>query len=64
MYLRGGNILMRFHQKICDLIEDREDLTLTTVAEKIDVPLQYMSKFKNKEQLVFVIYLNYRMLCQ
>ncbi len=49
----GGNILMRFHQKICDLIEDREDLTLTTVAEKIDVPLQYMSKFKKQGTISF-----------
>ncbi|MEM5612259.1 hypothetical protein AAHB63_24690 [Bacillus thuringiensis] len=44
---------MRFHQKICDLIEDREDLTLTTVAEKIDVPLQYMSKFKKQGTISF-----------
>ena len=46
---------MRFHQKICDLIEDREDLTLTAVAEKIGVPLQYMSKFKNQGTISFAI---------
>ncbi|MBW3490612.1 AimR family lysis-lysogeny pheromone receptor [Bacillus sp. FDAARGOS_1420] len=44
---------MRFHQKICDLIEDKEDLTLTIVAEKIGVPLQYMSKFKNQGAISF-----------
>ncbi|EJR01978.1 hypothetical protein II5_04403 [Bacillus cereus MSX-A1] len=44
---------MSFNQKICDLIEDREDLNLTIVAEKMDVPLHYMSKFKNQGTISF-----------
>ncbi|PER40812.1 hypothetical protein COL26_21885 [Bacillus thuringiensis] len=44
---------MRFHQKIFDLIEDREDLSPKIVADKICVPLQYMSKFKNQGTISF-----------
>ncbi|HDR4949131.1 TPA: hypothetical protein QCR51_005825, partial [Bacillus cereus] len=44
---------MNFHEKIFNLIEDRENLTLTIVAEKIGVPLQYMSKFKNQGTIGF-----------
>ncbi|MED1303090.1 AimR family lysis-lysogeny pheromone receptor [Bacillus pacificus] len=44
---------MCFHKKICDLIEDRDDLTLKIVADKIGVPLQYMSKFKNQGTISF-----------
>ncbi|MBJ8031564.1 AimR family lysis-lysogeny pheromone receptor [Bacillus cereus group sp. N21] len=44
---------MRFHKEICDIIEDREDLNLTIVAEKIGVSKQYISKFKNKGTIGF-----------
>ncbi|WP_035430922.1 AimR family lysis-lysogeny pheromone receptor [Bacillus sp. UNC322MFChir4.1] len=44
---------MQFHTKICDLIEDREDLNLTIVANKIGVSKQYMSKFKHKGTIGF-----------
>ena len=43
---------MRFHQKICDLIEDREDLTLTAVAEKSEFLYSICQSLKIKEQLV------------
>ncbi|MEX0417749.1 AimR family lysis-lysogeny pheromone receptor [Bacillus sp. C30] len=44
---------MHIHKKICDLIEDRDDLNLKIVADKIGVPLQYMSKFKNQGTISF-----------
>ena len=48
-----GAFQLRFHKKIIGIIEDREDLNLSYVAEQIGVSRQYMSKFKTKEQLVF-----------
>lgn len=48
-----GAFQLRFHKKIIGIIEDREDLNLSYVAEQIGVSRQYMSKFKNKGTIGF-----------
>lgn len=48
-----GAFQLRFHKKIIGIIEDREDLSLSYVAEQIGVSRQYMSKFKNKGAIGF-----------
>ncbi|WP_144489718.1 AimR family lysis-lysogeny pheromone receptor [Bacillus thuringiensis] len=44
---------MKFHEKIIGIIEDREDLTPSSVALKIGVSKQYMSKFKKRGAIGF-----------
>ncbi|MGA6601829.1 AimR family lysis-lysogeny pheromone receptor, partial [Bacillus bombysepticus] len=44
---------MCFRKKICDLIEDRDDLNFTDVANKMGVSKQYLQKFKNQGNISF-----------
>ncbi|MHB0801828.1 AimR family lysis-lysogeny pheromone receptor [Bacillus thuringiensis] len=44
---------MLLHEKICSLIEDRENVNLTSVANQIGVTVQYMSNFKSKGTIGF-----------
>ncbi|KAB2391049.1 hypothetical protein F8172_20275 [Bacillus cereus] len=44
---------LKFHEKIMRMIEDRDDLTATSVACKIGVSKQYMSKFKRQGTIGF-----------
>ncbi|OUA92822.1 hypothetical protein BK704_32770 [[Bacillus thuringiensis] serovar konkukian] len=50
---KGGNILKPLHVEICELIEDRSNLTYTIVASAIGVSIQYMSKFKKNGTISF-----------
>lgn len=40
-----GDSHLKFHEKIMGIIEDRDDMTSSSVAIKIGVSKQYMSKF-------------------
>ncbi|MGG5766642.1 AimR family lysis-lysogeny pheromone receptor [Bacillus wiedmannii] len=44
---------MKFHEKIMGIIEDRNDLTASSVASAIGVSKQYMSKFKKNGSIGF-----------
>ncbi|PGP53973.1 hypothetical protein COA00_32590, partial [Bacillus cereus] len=44
---------MCFRKKLCDLIEDRDDLNFTDVANKMGVSKQYLQKFKNQGSISF-----------
>ncbi|WP_257129657.1 AimR family lysis-lysogeny pheromone receptor [Bacillus thuringiensis] len=44
---------MNFYEKICNLIEDRDDLNFTEVASKMGVSKQYLQKFKNQGIISF-----------
>ncbi|MES1053719.1 helix-turn-helix transcriptional regulator [Bacillus thuringiensis] len=44
---------MCFRKKICDLVEDRDDLNFTDVANKMGVSKQYLQKFKNQGIISF-----------
>ncbi|OUB27299.1 hypothetical protein BK739_17925 [Bacillus thuringiensis serovar pirenaica] len=48
-----GDSHLKFHEKIMSIIEDRDDLTSTSVAIKIGVSKQYMSKFKKRGTIGF-----------
>lgn len=48
-----GGVFMCFRKKICDLIEDRDDLNFTDVANKMGVSKQYLQKFKNQGNISF-----------
>lgn len=50
--LREGTDL-NFYEKICNLIEDRDDLNFTEVASKMGVSKQYLQKFKNQGIISF-----------
>ncbi|MGI2709028.1 AimR family lysis-lysogeny pheromone receptor [Bacillus cytotoxicus] len=45
--------MLRFHREICDTINDRDDITFSSVAEKIGVSKQCMSKFKKDGAIGF-----------
>lgn len=42
-----------FHKEICDTINDRDDITFSSVAEKIEASKQCMSKFKKDGTIGF-----------
>ncbi|PFZ19523.1 AimR family lysis-lysogeny pheromone receptor [Bacillus wiedmannii] len=42
-----------FHREICDTINDRDDITFSSVAEKIEASKQCMSKFKKDGTIGF-----------
>lgn len=48
-----GDSHLKFHEKIMGIIEDRDDLTASSVASTIGVSKQYMSKFKKKGTIGF-----------
>jgi len=50
--MKGASHL-KFHEKIMGIIEDRDDLTSSSVALKIGVSKQYMSKFKKRGTIGF-----------
>ena len=52
--MKGASHL-KFHEKIMGIIEDRDDLTSSSVALKIGVSKQYMSKFKKRHDWVLPI---------
>lgn len=48
-----GDSHLKFHEKIMGIIEDRDDMTSSSVAIKIGVSKQYMSKFKKRGTIGF-----------
>ncbi|WP_257132259.1 helix-turn-helix domain-containing protein [Bacillus wiedmannii] len=54
MLLDGGKITLKsLHVEICELIDNRPELTYASVAEAIGVSPQYMSKFKRSGTISF-----------
>lgn len=48
-----GDSQLKFHEKIMGIIEDRDNVTATSVAGQIGVSKQYMSKFKKQGTIGF-----------
>ncbi|PEI37704.1 hypothetical protein CN556_11745 [Bacillus wiedmannii] len=48
-----GDRQLKFHEKIMGIIEDRDDITASSVASAIGVSKQYMSKFKRTGTIGF-----------